>query len=511
MDLHGMHASTSYAQMPETFASMTKVKSVNKLDSQPDGVEKPSPNLLTPGTLHGSISSTGSLHAGHSDTDSLHVSNCPLHNLSNAGSKQSLTSLHSKDSSDKTEGESTPEHFGAKPKFTITTPEKKLDFDDTFIFTEKASVSKSPGELDNKNDIIKITNTNGLENDKIETVESNNATFRDNTVQPNKSPKLRLKRSKFKLCLPRLAELPALVRREICKKCAQWHDLGKGKSCPDDVASSDSKSTLLDVDDKTRKNSSDRSKNKGKCSIEEDISIKHTNIQRTKVPVIKILQINKDLNNVSESLKTGEKDSENHKIGTDVDHSNSIGEENVKIENTGQRTLSNSTGCPFGYTSDDDTSSSQIKTDVNDPWEYKRVDTQFRTGPDLLKPCPLFSVVRRDLCNGIDSNTTNYNSSTRLMSNIIEGRGTANQNGNSCGLESKSKSLTLRNGTVSHEDLNFFPQDKKSSIGSLYEIHDVTCSSRRGSHRSVRAVGDCTKPDDIVIFQISDDEERGQS
>lgn len=590
MDLHGMHASTSYAQMPANFSSLRQDKSSSRLttDFALDDKSRTGERLST----HGSFLSTGSPH--HSLSNSSSRASIPNSSsrpcLSNASSRKSLGSLQSTESVEETEGESTPEHFGAKPKFTITTPEKKsyiaFDFDDVLGVQNSGKKSLDQLESDisvSKPDTICIDDVVVVESIDIkdsvnESLElksdgsgSSNVASGLDLDQPQK---LGLKRSKFRLSLPKLTELPSLVKKEICKKCASWHDFGKGKTCNGSPQSNGNRKDFSDLSG--NQNSSPQSKCDKGC--EKNKSYEST--------VENFKQINTDINilvdNLVKDMKVDDVLSEDECTDKEQSQGPVTYEEEFELaldqtvveihkcpdeetddknpEEDMQYFECSSDNMPNGQCPPEDASSERclfkednanvnkcsledtlrgVKYEISDNKgefvniaadkpEVKRNNVE-GCDKDILSKCPFFTGNRTDICNGTSSETKSklVMAENRDTTETNETQVNLGPNGNACkSSNSVGKTLGLRNcnGTVSHCELKSLTQEtpKSSSLSDLYEIHDIKCpwASKRAveiendkklSRKPVSKLGDFQKTDTIVIFQISDDEDKGQS
>lgn len=589
MDLHGMHASTSYAQMPANFSSLRQDRSSSRLttDFGLDDKSRASERLST----HGSFLSTGSPH--HSLSNSSSRASIPNSSskpcLSNASSRKSLGSLQSTESVEETEGESTPDHLGAKPKFTITTPEKKsyraFDFDDVLSMQ---SIGKKP--MDQLESDITVSRPDTICIDDVVVVEaidikdsvnespelksdgngSSDVASRMDLDQPQK---LGLKRSKFKLSLPKLTELPSLVKKEICKKCASWHDFGKGKTCNGSPQSNGKKKDFSDSDG--NQNSSPQSKgcakNKSHESTVENFKQINTDINILVDNLVKDMKVDDVLSedectNKEQSLGpvTYEEEFELALDQTVVEiHKCPYADDETDEKNPDedmQYFECSSDNMPNGQCPPEDPSSERClfkedtanvdKCSLEDTLrgvEYEISDNKDDCvniaadkpevrgnnvegcDEDILSKCPFFTGNRTDICNGTSSDM-------KSQSGMIDNRDTTETNerqvslgpnGNACkSSNSVGKNLGLRNcnGTVSYCELKSLTQEtpKSSSLSDLYEIHDIKCpwASKRAveiendkklSRKPVSKLGDFQKTDTIVIFQISDDEDKGQS
>ena len=558
MDLHGMHASTSYAQMPATFGTQAQGRSKNKLHIDVTSEDKSKASERSERSVtHGGLLTAGSpLQVLQPLSNASSRSSIPSAGLSSASSRRSFSSLQSNESIDETEKESTPEYLGAKPKFTITTPEKKsskaFNFDDIVALSDQSPISESTNELDEykillkleddvvEDEIVEIKEIRLLEQCESELTKENvnEIEVTNATSQTDKPPKLGLKRSKFKLSLPKLTELPSLMKKEICRKCAKWHDLGKSKMCTvgqeDDeqnhrVNSRDSKHAIVHKQGKvgcgdevkhTRNNGVNVNQNTFKTDAAKGCDkggeIKKLSGKTANQPTIVKAEIHTLVDElfIEEDSDTDIEKKENSAVQeracgliiSEVKDKNDVDNDVVK--------------CPFESCFNDNQSPTKLHN--TDPYDANKTEKKVSEGltegltedlknTDWLSQCPFYAGLRLDLCNGTESELPNNNSSIQLRTRISEGNITLNQNGGRDSLGHKTNSMPLRNGTVSHDELKSLPQETISSFGNLYEIHDANCTKGKGALKSVPANGDLTKSEGIVIFQISDQEDKGSS
>lgn len=585
MDLHGMHASTSYAQMPASFGAISQSRSTSKLDTAADDkdIDKP--------VSKGPYLTTGSPHQGLPNvTSSVRIPNTGSRSgLSASGSHKSFGSMRSNESVEETEEDNISEQLGAKPKFTITTPEKKIsktfEFADFISLSQRSDVDNIGTSLDKKDsdkgDIIEIQDISPIDNACDSKREENSP-----KLQPEKPQKLTLKRSKFKLSLPKLSELPSIVKKEICKKCAKWHDLGKHKICNGSAKSVvvEEKSTKCSHESDhsevvwTRRQVDDKSRTKERNhSCENDSGFQEsehsTDEMNDDQPNGHFKQIKADIHNLVDSLVNDALD-QNVKVKND-DNGNCgpvTNPDDIKLDNVDDKI---SLGCVLldNEVTDDTVnkigvSSNCVQSHSTDSLKYKIIDNcqcsnplrtdlnnhrsnnqkDFKkssgnlvaaaenggdTSVDFLSKCPFFSGVQTENCNGtipqrkpqnkgneIDNRIDVEQSSLKHKGDVWEPNGDCTRKSNS---ESKiSLSVNNCNGTLSHDELKSIPQNRPriASLGSLYEIHDIKCASRRQidgendrliGRKSVPTVSNFSNSEAIVIFQISDDEDRSQS